>query len=43
MAQTMRKRPTLQSDRWGIVAVLMFWAVMLTVAISALYFYLHRM
>jgi hypothetical protein len=38
----MKKRPTLQTDRWGIVAVLVFWAVMLVFAISGLYFYFSR-
>jgi hypothetical protein len=38
----MRKRPTLQTDRWGIVAVLVFWAVMLAFGISGLYFYFSR-
>ena len=39
---SMGKRPTLQTDRWGIIAVLLFWAVMLTVAVGALYLYFTR-
>ncbi len=35
----MAKRPTLQQDRSGIFAVLIFWAVMLALAVSGLYFY----
>jgi hypothetical protein len=38
----MTKPRTLQTDRWGIVAVIVFWIVMLGIAVTGLYLYFTR-
>jgi hypothetical protein len=38
----MQKRLTLQTDRWGIAAVLIFWSVLLVFTVGGLFLYFSR-